>query len=111
MSGHDAPLKGPHQGQPVLTAGSPLDRAAAAMVLIHGRGGAAHDGPGRPIAGRPAAGAQAGRRKGKMQGFFELRLVRRYRRTEPTLRSNKIVKDVVGQMERLATVERFLSGS
>jgi phospholipase/carboxylesterase len=28
----------PHQGQPVLTAGAPLDRAKAAVVMIHGRG-------------------------------------------------------------------------
>ena len=28
----------PHQGQPVLTAGEPLDHAQAAMVMIHGRG-------------------------------------------------------------------------
>ncbi len=28
----------PHQGQPVLTAGEPLDRAKAAAVMIHGRG-------------------------------------------------------------------------
>ncbi len=33
----------PHQGQPVLTAGKPLDSAQAAMVLIHGRGGTAQD--------------------------------------------------------------------
>jgi phospholipase/carboxylesterase len=31
----------PHQGQPVLAAGEPLDRAKAAMVMIHGRGAAA----------------------------------------------------------------------
>jgi phospholipase/carboxylesterase len=34
-------LPGPHQGQPVLTAGEPLDRAQAAMILIHGRGATA----------------------------------------------------------------------
>lgn len=34
---------GPHQGQPVLTAGAPLDRASAAMILIHGRGATAGD--------------------------------------------------------------------
>jgi phospholipase/carboxylesterase len=28
----------PHQGQPVLAAGAPLDRAKAAAVMIHGRG-------------------------------------------------------------------------
>ena len=28
----------PHQGQPVLAAGEPLDHAQAAMVMIHGRG-------------------------------------------------------------------------
>jgi predicted esterase len=33
--------KDPHQGQPVLTAGRPLDQARAAMILIHGRGATA----------------------------------------------------------------------
>jgi predicted esterase len=37
------PMKGPHQGQPVLTAGQPLDLAATAMVLVHGRGASAKD--------------------------------------------------------------------
>jgi predicted esterase len=32
---------GPHQGQPVLAAGEPLERAGAAMVLVHGRGATA----------------------------------------------------------------------
>lgn len=32
---------GPHQGQPVATAGEPLDTASAAMVLLHGRGATA----------------------------------------------------------------------
>jgi phospholipase/carboxylesterase len=32
---------GPHQGQPVLAAGEPLERARAAMVLVHGRGATA----------------------------------------------------------------------
>lgn len=27
-----------HQGQPVLTTGAPLDKAKAAMILVHGRG-------------------------------------------------------------------------
>lgn len=31
----------PHQGQPVLHAGAPLDRALAAMIMIHGRGATA----------------------------------------------------------------------
>ena len=35
--------QGPHQGQPVLTAGEPLERAQAAMVLAHGRGASAKD--------------------------------------------------------------------
>lgn len=34
---------GPHQRQPVLTAGQPLDRAAAVMILVHGRGASAKD--------------------------------------------------------------------
>jgi predicted esterase len=33
--------KGLHQGQPVRTAGVPLDQANAAMVMIHGRGATA----------------------------------------------------------------------
>jgi phospholipase/carboxylesterase len=32
---------GPHQGQPALIAGKPLDGATAAIVLIHGRGATA----------------------------------------------------------------------
>jgi len=31
----------PHGGQPILTAGAPLDRAPAAMVMVHGRGATA----------------------------------------------------------------------
>ena len=34
-------IHGPHQGRPVLAAGVPLDRAQAAMILIHGRGATA----------------------------------------------------------------------
>ena len=34
---------GPHQGQPVRMAGEPLDRAQAAMLMIHGRGARAED--------------------------------------------------------------------
>jgi predicted esterase len=36
-------VSGPHQGQPVLSAGEPLERAEAAMVLLHGRGAPAED--------------------------------------------------------------------
>lgn len=36
-------VTGPHQGQPVLTAGQPLNSAKAAMVMIHGRGASAQD--------------------------------------------------------------------
>lgn len=32
---------GPHQGQPLATAGRPLREAAAAMVMVHGRGATA----------------------------------------------------------------------
>lgn len=34
-------MTGPHQGQPVFAAGAPLDRAKAAMVMVHGRGASA----------------------------------------------------------------------
>jgi phospholipase/carboxylesterase len=33
----------PHQGQPVLAAGEPVERARAAMVMLHGRGARAED--------------------------------------------------------------------
>lgn len=32
-----------HQGQPVMTAGEPLDHAKAAMIMVHGRGATAQD--------------------------------------------------------------------
>lgn len=34
-------VAGPHQGQPVRTAGVPLENAKAAMVMVHGRGATA----------------------------------------------------------------------
>lgn len=37
------PHQGPHQGQPVLTGGEPLDKAKAAMIMLHGRGASAED--------------------------------------------------------------------
>lgn len=36
-------MNGPHQGQPILAVGAPLDQAKAAMILIHGRGASARD--------------------------------------------------------------------
>ncbi len=36
-------INGPHQGQPVLTAGEPLAHAQAAMIMMHGRGASAED--------------------------------------------------------------------
>ncbi len=36
-------ITGAHQGQPLLTAGEPLDRARAAMLMLHGRGATAAD--------------------------------------------------------------------
>jgi predicted esterase len=33
----------PHQGQPIRMAGEPLDRAQAAMLMVHGRGARAED--------------------------------------------------------------------
>jgi predicted esterase len=35
--------KGLHQNQPVFASGEPLERAGAAMVLVHGRGASAQD--------------------------------------------------------------------
>ena len=36
-------LAGIHQGQPVLAAGESLERAQAAMIMVHGRGASAND--------------------------------------------------------------------
>lgn len=36
-------MAGPHEGAKVLRAGTPLERARAAMILVHGRGASAHD--------------------------------------------------------------------
>ncbi len=40
MSNH---ITGPHQGQPLIVAGEPLESARAAMIMIHGRGATAQD--------------------------------------------------------------------
>ena len=36
-------VRGPHQGQPILRAGEPLEQAQAAMVMVHGRGATAEN--------------------------------------------------------------------
>jgi phospholipase/carboxylesterase len=36
-------MDGPHQGQPLVRAGTPLDEAEAAVVLVHGRGATARN--------------------------------------------------------------------
>ncbi|OLB59455.1 MAG: phospholipase [Ktedonobacter sp. 13_2_20CM_2_54_8] len=41
MSEPSHSIHGPHQGQPLLAAGEPLDRTRAALVMVHGRGASA----------------------------------------------------------------------
>lgn len=36
-------VRGPHQGQPLLVAGEPIEQAQAAMIMMHGRGASAQD--------------------------------------------------------------------
>src|SRR5260370_13059331 len=43
MPEHAKPVRAPHQGQPIMTAGEPLNRARAAMVMVHGRGASAEN--------------------------------------------------------------------
>jgi len=43
MTKSNKTFEGPHQGQPLLHAGAPLEKAKAAMILIHGRGATARD--------------------------------------------------------------------
>lgn len=37
------PTPGPHQAQPILAAGAPLDKARGAVLMVHGRGASARD--------------------------------------------------------------------
>ena len=41
MTARTEKVAGPHQGQPVHTAGAPIEKASAAMVMVHGRGATA----------------------------------------------------------------------
>jgi hypothetical protein len=41
MTDSDGPVDGPHQGQPLVTAGTDLADAEAALVLVHDRGATA----------------------------------------------------------------------
>ncbi len=43
MPQHFHTVRGPHQGQPILRAGEPLNQAQAAMVMVHGRGATAEN--------------------------------------------------------------------
>ncbi len=43
MAEQSDPTFDPHQGQPLLTAGEPLERARAVMLMLHGRGASAAD--------------------------------------------------------------------
>ncbi len=43
MTEHSHTVRGPHQSQPIMTAGEPLNRARAAMVMVHGRGASAEN--------------------------------------------------------------------
>ena len=43
MSESKTTTNGPHQGQPILEAGAPLEQAKAAMIMLHGRGAGAND--------------------------------------------------------------------
>src|SRR5947199_10425052 len=43
MNEHLDKITGPHQGQPLLLAGEPLESAKAAMIMMHGRGATAED--------------------------------------------------------------------
>ena len=43
MTNHSHMIQGPHQGQPVLLVGEPIEHAKAAMVMMHGRGASAED--------------------------------------------------------------------
>ncbi len=41
MTDFSSSISGPHRGQPVLVAGTPLEQAQAAMIMLHGRGATA----------------------------------------------------------------------
>jgi len=72
-------MAGPHHGQPLLEKGEPLERATAAMVLLHGRGAAAEDifidcaalleEPGFAFLAPQAYASRRARRYGAVVGF------------------------------------------
>jgi predicted esterase len=66
--------KGPHQGQPVRSAGVPLEQAHAALVLIHGRGATADNiltlSPALDIPGFAYLAPQAGGHTWYPQSFL-----------------------------------------
>jgi phospholipase/carboxylesterase len=43
IESENPPLKAPHQSQPVRLSGAPLERAGAALLMLHGRGARAED--------------------------------------------------------------------
>ncbi len=43
MTPETTPINGPHQGQPLLASGAPLEEAHAAAIMVHGRGATAQD--------------------------------------------------------------------
>ena len=89
----------PHGGQPILTAGAPLDQATGAIVAIHGRGASAEDiiglaadvaPPGVAIVAPQAAG----------NTWYPYRFTEPFARNEPYLSSAlQAVGDLIAHLE------------
>ena len=89
---------GPHAGRPIIRAGAPLGDAAAALVLVHGRGGAAADmlglakavAPPRTLCLAPQAAGQT---------WYPYRFTEPVARNEPHLSSAlSVLGDLVDQL-------------
>ena len=89
----------PHAGAPVLTAGVPLDRASAALIMVHGRGATADDilalADELPAAGLAFLAPQAAGHT-----WYPYRFLEPLERNEPHLSSALALLDrIVGEVE------------
>jgi predicted esterase len=89
----------PHGGQPILTAGAPLDEANGAIIAIHGRGASAEDiiGLAAEVA-PPRIAILAPQAAGNT--WYPYRFTEPFARNEPYLSSAlQTVSDLIAQLE------------
>jgi predicted esterase len=98
----------PHGGRPVLAAGAPLERAAAALVLVHGRGGSARDmlALAREVA---PAGVACLAPQAAGQSWYPFSFLAPIERNEPALSSGlAVLSGLIAETERAVPAERIV---